>query len=212
MSNYNFIIIEGNIGSGKTTLASKLANDNNSRLILEQFADNPFLPKFYKEPDKYAFPLELSFLAERYHQLKSELTKHDLFQPSIVSDYYFLKSLIFAKANLPEDEFELYSKLFYIIYDSLPKPELFVFLYCDVKKLQENIRKRGRNYEQNIPDEYLLKIQNSYLDFLKQLSDLRIVMIDVNNLDYSANETDYLIVKDLLAKKYPLGITRIFGE
>ena len=208
-THYNFIAIEGNIGAGKTTLAKKLSVDFNSRLILEQFAENPFLPKFYVNPEKHAFPLELSFLAERYQQLKNELGKQDMFKPTIVSDYYFLKSLIFAKANLIEDEYGLYSKLFHIINDSLPKPDLFVYLYHDVERLQQNIKKRGRNYEQSIPDEYLIKIQNTYFDFIKQLNDLRILVIDVNNIDFANDNAHYNHMIDIINKPYNAGITRI---
>lgn len=206
---YNFIAIEGNIGAGKTTLAKKLAIDFNSRLILEQFAENPFLPKFYSNPEKHAFPLELSFLAERYQQLKDELGKQDLFNPGIVSDYYFLKSLIFAKANLIEDEFGLYSKLFHIINDSLPKPDLFVYLYHDVERLQENIKKRGRSYEQKIPDDYLIKIQTTYFDFIKQLGDLRVLVIDVNNIDFANDNEHYKKMMKIINQPYNSGITRI---
>lgn len=209
MNNYNFITIEGGIGAGKTTLATSMAKDFNTRLILEQFADNSFLPKFYEQPSKYAFALELSFLAERFHQLKNELSRQDLFQPKIISDYYFLKSLIFAKANLEEDEYSLYYKLFNIINDSLPKPDLFVYLFQDVKRLQQNIKKRGREYEQNISDEYLLKIQTAYFDHIKQLSDLRILIIDVNNIDFASNNNHYNHIVQLIDKPYKLGITRI---
>lgn len=206
---YNFIVIEGNIGAGKTTLATKIAAKSNARLILEQFADNPFLPKFYENREKYAFPLELSFLAERYQQLKKELTKQDIFQPKIISDYFFLKSLIFAKANLSEAEYELYTKLFYIINDSLPKPDLFVFLYHDIVRLLQNIKIRGREYEQSISAEYLIEIQTSYLDFIKQLTDLRVLIIDVNNLDFAQNEEHYAQITEIINKPYSTGITRV---
>lgn len=186
-----------------------LAKDFNTRLILEQFADNPFLPKFYEDQKKYAFPLELSFLAERYQQLKDELSRHDLFKPDLVSDYFFLKSLIFAKANLAEDEYALYTRLFHIINDSLPKPDLFVFLYHDIERLQQNIRKRGRPYEQNISNEYLLKIQEAYFDFIKQLPEQRVLVIDVNNSDFAGKKEDYLKILALLKKPYNAGITRI---
>ena len=202
MENYNFITIEGNIGAGKTTLATSLSNEFNARLILEQFADNSFLPKFYEQPDKYAFPLELSFLAERYHQLKNELSKQDIFKPKIITDYYFLKSLIFAKANLDEDEYALYSKLFHIINDSLPKPDLFVYLYQNIERLQENIKKRGRSYEQKISDEYLIKIQSAYFDYIKQVPDLKIVIIDVNKIDFAHNLNDYEQIKSIINKPY----------
>lgn len=212
LSPYNFIVIEGNIGAGKTTLATKMAEDYNAKLILEQFADNPFLPKFYEDPDKHAFPLELSFLAERYHQLKKELSNTDIFQPTMISDYYFVKSLIFAQSNLKEDEFGLYTKLFHIINDSLPKPDLLVYLYHDIERLQQNIRKRGRIYEQNITNEYLIKIQTAYFDFLRQVPEQRIVIIDVNNLDYANDSKDYELIVKTLQKPYPLGISHIKVE
>lgn len=189
-----------------------MAEGLNSRLILEQFADNPFLPKFYEEPEKHAFPLELSFLAERYHQLKKELSTQDIFKPSIIADYYFVKSLIFAKSNLKEDEFSLYTKLFHIINDSLPKPDLFVYLYHDIERLQQNIRKRGRNYEQNITNEYLSKIQSAYFDFFKQMPELKILIIDVNNVDFANNPEDYELMLNILKKGYNQGVTHVKAE
>ncbi|MFL5766200.1 MAG: deoxynucleoside kinase [Bacteroidia bacterium] len=206
---YNFIVIEGNIGAGKTTLSTKLSEDQHTRLILEQFDDNPFLPKFYEDPEKHAFPLELSFLAERYHQLKTELNAQDIFRPRIVSDYFFVKSLIFAGSNLKEDEFRLYSKLFYIINDSLPKPDLFVYLYHSIERLQENIRKRGRAYEQNIKDEYLQRIQNAYFDFFRQMPEMRILVIDVNECDFVNRKEDYERICEILERPYNQGITHI---
>ena len=202
-------MIEGNIGAGKTTLATRMAQEQHTRLILEQFADNPFLPRFYENPDKYAFPLELSFLAERYQQLKDELSNRDLFRPQIISDYFFLKSLIFAKANLEEAEYELYARLFSIINDSLPRPDLFVYLYHDTPRLLQNIRKRGRGYEQNISAGYLEKIQQSYFDYIRQLTDLRVLIIDVNRLDFATNDAHYEQVVAMINKEYPAGISRV---
>lgn len=206
---YPFLVIEGNIGAGKTTLATRLAPDHQARLILEQFADNPFLPRFYADKEKYAFPLEMSFLAERYSQLQQELGKQDLFLPNLVSDYNFLKSLIFAKANLQADEYDLYTKLFHIINDALPKPDLLVYLYHDIDRLQANIRKRGREYEQSIQNEYLERIQGAYFDFFKQLPEQRILILDVNQNDFASNTSDYEAIKEVLREKYPIGITRI---
>jgi deoxyguanosine kinase len=156
---YNYVVIEGNIGAGKTTLAGKIADQFNARLILERFADNPFLPKFYKDPDKYSFPLELSFLADRYRQLKEELVVQDLFKTFTVADYYFMKSLVFAASTLTGDEYNLYRQIFYIIYGSLPKPDIYVYLHLNPEKLLKNIEKRGRNYESSISKEYLKKIE-----------------------------------------------------
>jgi deoxyguanosine kinase len=208
-NNYNFISIEGNIGAGKTSLATKIAHDFNAKLILEQFEENAFLAKFYKEPDKYAFPLELSFLAERYDQLKHQLTSRDLFKSFTVSDYFINKSFIFARKNLPEDTFGLYKKLFEIISESLPKPDLLVYLYLDIDNLIKNIRLRGRDYEKDIKAGYLEKIQDSYLDFIRQKSNMRILIIDTNKIDFVNRSEDYQNLIRIIAKDYPLGIHRI---
>lgn len=206
----NYLVIEGNIGAGKTTLSKMIAEEYNAKLILEQFADNPFLPKFYKEPDKYSFQLELSFLAERYQQLNNELTSRDLFRPFTVADYYFMKSLIFARATLKEDEYNLYRQIFNIIYKSIPKPDLYVYLHLDVPMLKSNINKRGRDYEKEIPEEYLHKIQEGYFDFFRQQNDIKYLVIDSNNMDFVENPDHYEEVKKLIFnREYPSGINRI---
>ncbi|WP_299273755.1 2-amino-4-hydroxy-6-hydroxymethyldihydropteridine diphosphokinase [uncultured Psychroserpens sp.] len=191
-SNYSYIAIEGNIGAGKTSLAHQISSDFNAKLILERFADNPFLPKFYEEPQRYAFTLEMSFLADRYQQISDDLSQLDLFKDFIVSDYDIYKSLIFSKITLPEDEFKLYRKLFYLMYKDIAKPELYVYLYQNTERLQENIRKRGRDYEQNIDDEYLEKINSGYLEFLKNQSELNVKIIDISDKDFVNNRSDYL--------------------
>jgi deoxyadenosine/deoxycytidine kinase len=206
---YNFISIEGNIGAGKTCLATKIATQFNASLILEQFEDNSFLPKFYKNPEQYAFPLELSFLAERYQQLKNHLTKQDLFKNFTIADYFINKSLIFAQKNLQMDEFILYSKLFYIINAALPKPDLLVYLYVDINRLKNNIQQRGRSYEQDIPPSYLEKIQSGYLDYIKHQQDMRILIIDSNRLDFVKNEDDYRLLVDVIDRDYAIGIHKI---
>ncbi len=208
--NLNYIVIEGNIGAGKTTLSKMIAKDYNAKLILEQFADNPFLPKFYKEPDKYSFQLELSFLAERYQQLNQELTSRDLFRPFTVADYYFMKSLIFASATLKEDEYNLYRQIFNIIYKSIPKPDLYVYLHVDVKKLKKNISARGRDYEKEISEEYLARVQEGYFDFFRQQNDIKYLIIDTNSFDFVDNQSDYRKIKDLIFNhEYSVGINRI---
>ena len=195
---YNFIVIEGNIGAGKTTLSHKIAEEFNAKLILEQFAENPFLPKFYRDPEKYSFPLEMSFLADRYNQLKKELSERDLFKSFTISDYYFMKSLIFSKQTLQDDEYSLYRQFFHIIYNSLPKPDLYVYLHSNVDNLLKNIKKRGRDYEQEITADYLLKIQDSYFEFFKQQQDLNFLVIDTNEIDFVNNEDDYRKVLDAI--------------
>lgn len=208
-SHYNYISIEGNIGAGKTSLATRIADEHNAKLILEQFEDNSFLPKFYKEPDKYAFPLELSFLAERFEQLKQQLSARDLFKTFTVSDYFIVKSFIFARKNLPDDTFGLYKKLFDIISDSLPKPDLLVYLYLNVDNLLRNIHNRGREYELNIKSEYLTKIQESYLDYIRKQSNLRVLIIDTNEMDFVKNEEDYQTIVKLISREYPVGVHTI---
>ena len=206
---YNYIAIEGNIGAGKTTLATRIAQQFNSRLILEQFEDNSFLPKFYEDPSRYAFPLELSFLADRFQQLKSKLAVQDMFHPVTIADYFILKSLIFAKKTLSDEEFTLYSRLFSIIENALQKPDLLVYLYLDISRLQSNIRSRGRVYEQKIEDEYLQKIQEGYLDYIKQQQGLRVLLIDTNKLDFVAHQADYNQLIHIIMQDYPVGIHRI---
>lgn len=198
--------IEGNIGAGKTSLSTMIAEEINALLILEEFNDNPFLAKFYDEPKRYAFPLELSFLAERFSQLKKELSQPDLFREHIVSDYFLSKSLIFSRANLEGDEYELFSRMFYLILQQLPKPDLLVYLYLDVEKLKENIKKRGRSYEQNIEAEYLMSIQKNYFEFIRQQNDQRVLIIDTNEVDFVNNPDDYQKIKKLIDADYPLGI------
>lgn len=193
-SKFNYIAIEGNIGAGKTSLATKLSHDFNAKLILERFADNPFLPKFYEDANRYAFTLEMSFLADRYQQISDDLSQLDLFKDFIVSDYDVFKSLIFSKITLAEDEFNLYRKLFYLMYKDIAKPELYVYLYQNTKRLQQNIKKRGRDYEQNIADDYLEKINVGYLEFLKTQKDFNVKIIDVSDRDFVENRSDYLWV------------------
>lgn len=189
---FNYIAIEGNIGAGKTTLASKLAEDCNAKLVLERFADNPFLPKFYKDQSRYAFPLEMSFLADRYQQLSDDLAQFDLFKDFVVADYHIFKSLIFAKVTLQEDEFRLYKTMFDIIHKEMPKPDLYVYLYQNTARLLHNIKKRGRSYEQEIPAEYLEKINQGYLDYIKTQTDLNVLIIDVSALDFVKKQSDYV--------------------
>lgn len=197
-SKYNYIAIEGNIGAGKTSLAKKISHDFNAKLILERFADNPFLPKFYEDAQRYAFTLEMSFLADRYQQISDDLSQLDLFKNFIVSDYDVFKSLIFSKITLPEDEFKLYRKLFYLMYKDIAKPDLYVYLYQNTERLQQNIKKRGRDYEQNIANEYLEKINAGYLEFLKSQTDFNVKIIDISGKDFVAKRKDYLSILDAI--------------
>lgn len=197
----NYIAIEGNIGAGKTTLATKMAQDFNAKTVLERFADNPFLPKFYKDQNRYAFPLEMSFLADRYQQISDDLAQFDLFKDFIIADYHIFKSLIFAKVTLAEDEFRLYKTLFDIIYKEMPKPDLYVYLYQNTNRLLQNIKRRGRVYEQEIPAEYLDKINTGYLDYIKSQKDVNVLIIDVSDLDFLKNQSDYIYILNRIQER-----------
>jgi deoxyadenosine/deoxycytidine kinase len=202
---YNFITIEGNIGAGKTTLAQLLSRHYKARLILEEFADNPFLPKFYEKPEQYAFPVELFFMAERFKQLKELLQQQSLFQELTISDYLFTKCLLFAKVTLPEDEFRLYQRLFDIIHQQLLQPDLLIYLHAPVEKLQSNIKKRNRDYEQNIPDDYLQNIQETYTNYIRQ-QPTTTLFVDVTNADFLSNDQHLQTIIDALEKPYEQGI------
>ena len=202
---YKFVVIEGNIGVGKTTLATMLAKDYNARLVLENFRENPFLPKFYKDPEKHAFPLELFFMAERYHQLKKQ-KEQDLFQPISIADYFFVKSKLFAQNNLQKDEQQLFNSLFNIMYSSLPKPDLLVYLYADVSRLQLNIKKRGRSFEQKITNEYLQNIQDRYLDYLRKQTYFPVLLLDISNVDFKKDKRVYKAIRVLLYEPYAIGV------
>ena len=201
LQQYNYIAIEGNIGAGKTTLAEKIAQDFNAKTVFERFADNPFLPKFYKDQNRYAFPLEMSFLADRYQQLSDDLAQFDLFKDFIVADYHIFKSLIFAKVTLQDDEFRLYKTLFDIIYKEMPKPDLYVYLYQNTDRLLQNIKRRGRSYEQEIPADYLDKINKGYLDYINTQTNLNVLIIDVSDRDFVKNQSDYMFRLDEIRKK-----------
>jgi 2-amino-4-hydroxy-6-hydroxymethyldihydropteridine diphosphokinase len=201
LEQFNYIAFEGNIGAGKTTLTTRIAEDFNAKTVLEPFADNPFLPKFYEDQSRYAFPLEMSFLADRYKQLSDDLAQFDLFKEFIVADYHIFKSLIFAKITLTEDEYRLYRTLFDMINREVPKPDLYVYLYQNSERLLQNIKKRGRSYEQKIPADYLDKINSGYLDYIKLQTELNVLVIDVSNRDFVKNQEDYVFVLEEIQRK-----------
>lgn len=206
---YRYIVIEGNIGAGKTTLVQKMAAELQARVVLEEFADNPFLPKFYENRERYAFPVELSFLAERFSQLTREQGQPDLFGQPVIADYFINKCQIFAKNNLEGDEYELFLRLFSIVQAQIPKPDLLVYLYLNVENLQRNIRKRGREYEQKITDVYLENIQHQYLEFIRQHEHMRVLVIDTNELDFVNRAEDYERIKTLMLQYREPGIHRV---
>lgn len=201
---HHFITIEGNIGAGKTTLTHLLAKHYNARIILEEFAENPFLSKFYENPSQYAFPVELFFMAERYKQLKEMIHTQDLFQNITISDYLFTKCLLFAKVNLKDDEFRLYQKLFDIIHQQITTPDILIYLHAPIQKLQENIKKRNRTYEQNIPNDYLFNIQETYTSFIKQ-HNIKTIFIDASNADFLGNPKHLAIIIEALESEIENG-------
>ena len=196
----NFIAIEGNIGAGKTTLANKLADEFNAKLVLERFADNPFLPKFYEDQSRYAFPLEMSFLADRYQQFTEDTTQYDLFRSFMISDYDIYKSLIFAQITLQKDEFSLYKKLFNLMYKEVKKPRIYVYLFQTTERLLANIKKRGRDYEQNIEPAYLDKINQGYFNFIKSYPEQNNLVIELGDLDFVEHTEDYEKIIDQILK------------
>jgi len=205
-SSLSFIAIEGNIGAGKTTLANKIAEDYNGKLVLERFADNPFLPKFYEDQGRYAFPLEMSFLADRYQQFTDDTSQFDLFKNFMVSDYDIYKSLIFAQVTLQKDEFNLYRKLFNLMYKEVKKPRIYVYLYQSTERLLENIKNRGRSYEQSIEPAYLDKINKGYFEFFKSYPEQNTLIIDVGELDFVSRLEDYNTIIDRI-KNFAIELT-----
>lgn len=207
--NYNYIVIEGCIGAGKTSLSEMLAQELNGELVLERFDDNSFLPKFYKDPLHYAFPVEMTFLTDRYQQLKQLLSQRDMFKDVVIGDYFIDKCIIFSKNNLQPDEYSLYTKVYDIISACLPKPDIIIYLYNDAERLLHNIAHRGREYEKGITADYLNNIQENYITYLKQHATLPILMVDAKDVDFVNNPADYQKIRSLLDQDFPVGITRI---
>jgi deoxyguanosine kinase len=206
---HHFIAIEGAIGAGKSTLAKMLASELQTTLLLEEFTDNPYLPKFYKEPEKYALELELSLLLERYQQMSGQAEIQRLLDSPCVSDYYFVKSLLFANINLSEEQYLLFKRTFELITDKLPEPDLIVYLNRPVVLLRQHIQKRGRAYEQEITTSYLATIQNAYIAYFKTLKNQRILILNIGEMDFETKKEDYKKISALINKSYPTGITEL---
>lgn len=206
---YPFIAIEGNIGAGKTTLCHQLSAHLGCSLVLEQFTDNPFLPPFYEQPERYAFPVELFFMTERHKQLLEHFSQPDLFRSFTVADYFFVKTLLFAKNNLSEEEFRLFQRLFSVLNATFPKPDLLLYLHRPVDVLIKHIRKRGRQIEQNIAPEYLAEIQEAYLEYLKTETDTPVVILDLGDQDFQHDPKAFAAIVDIIAAPHPIGMQMI---
>ena len=205
---HKFIAIEGNIGTGKTTLCQRMANDFGCKMILEQFTDNPFLPLFYQNPERYAFPVELFFMTERHKQLQEELSQTDLFSSFSVSDYYFVKTLLFAKNNLKDDEFRLFQRLFNVLNNSFKEPDLLVYLHRPIDELIANIKNRDRDIEKDISADYLMEIQSAYLEYFKNQTRIPVLILNIEGMDFRENDNDYQMIIDSLSETYPVGTHR----
>jgi deoxyadenosine/deoxycytidine kinase len=206
---YNYICIEGNIGAGKTSFCQKLQQEYDCKLILEEFDDNPFLPYFYKEPDRFGFTVELFFMTERHKQLQKHLITQDLFFQFTIADYFFTKTLLFARNNLSEEEYRLFTKLFGVLNQSFPAPDLLVYFHRSTDILMKNIKKRGRAYEIDITEQYLLKVQNAYFEYFRNIVSFPILIIDLNTLDFVDNPRHYDEIKYLITRKYNPGVHRM---
>lgn len=207
-----FVCIEGNIGSGKTSLVKLLADKNNAKVLLEEFEENPFLKKFYQDPHRYAFQLELSFLAERFQQIQSEIQNIDLFQHLILSDYMIEKCLIFSKNNLDEQSIQLYRKLYDIILLSTPKPDVIIYLHKEPDLLLQNIRKRARPYEQEITTDYLVNIYKNYLTYFRQQSQYPVIIVNTNEIDFVENEKEVDLFNELIQQNFEVGVHRLLFD
>jgi deoxyadenosine/deoxycytidine kinase len=199
---YPYIVIEGNIGVGKTTFCRKLQEKYDARLILEQFSDNPFLPYFYENPERHAFSVELFFMTERHRQLQEELIQGDLFNQQIISDYIFIKTLLFAKNNLNEEEYRLFNRLFHVLNAHFKKPDLVVYLHRPVTKLLHQIKKRGRSFEMEMSAAYLENIQKAYFDFFKMDPEYPILVVGIEDLDFEKDVHAFELLNNLLLQNY----------
>ncbi len=206
---YNFMVIEGNIGAGKTTLSKMIARDFDYRLVLEEFSDNPFLSNFYTNPERYAFPVELFFMTERYKQLQEELTQQNLFQKGTISDYFFLKTLLFARHTLSGEENRLFHRLFDILNAGFPHPDILLYLHRPIPELLKNIKKRGRSYEQDMKDTYLKQVQNGYLEYFKSISNFPVVILELEGHDFVENKENYQLIKKVFEQSYANGINNV---
>lgn len=205
---HNYLVIEGNIGAGKTTLCRRLSERYEHRLVLESFADNPFLPYFYENAERYAFPVELFFMTERHKQLQHQISQTQLFSEGIVADYFFGKTLLFAGTNLANEEFRLFQRLYRILNGNVPRPDLLVYLHRPVDALLANIRKRGRDYEKDITSDYLQKLQLAYLDYFRSELGYPVLILELGDSDFTTDAMVEQWILHQVAQTYPVGLHR----
>lgn len=206
---YKYLCIEGNIGTGKTTFVQLINQEYNCEMILEEFQDNPFLPLFYKDRDRYAFSVELFFMTERYKQLQRQLVNQGLFHEFTIADYSFVKSLLFAKNNLIEEEYRLFQQLWQVLNSPFPKPDILVYFHRSIDQLCRMIDERGREYEKLIQPDYLLTIQNTYFDYFKNILTFPVLIIDLNDVNFIDNKKGYDAIKQIIARTYLPGVHRV---
>jgi deoxyadenosine/deoxycytidine kinase len=193
---HHYIVIEGPLGVGKTSLALKLAEKINAETLLEDAEENPFLRKFYQDPKKYSFQAQIFFLLRRY-QRALDITQMDLFKRTMISDYLFDKDRIFARANLDDDEFWLYEQLFQLLRKRITPPDLVIFLQATTDVLVERIKKRDKKYEKGISAKYLNEINQAFNDFFFHYSDSPLLVINASKIDFVNVPEDF---EDLVAQ------------
>jgi deoxyguanosine kinase len=206
---YRHIVIEGGIGAGKSTLAKALAEALDSEPLLEPFADNPFLEQFYLDPARYAFPVELSFLAQRYKQVKAALSARTLFRDALVADYLFAKSDLFAKITLPKTEYQLFRNLYDVMAEGMPQPELVLYLKPGSERQQAQIAARGRSYEQDIDTDYLARLEKAYERQFKHARGSRVIWVDTSDIDFVARPEDMGKIMDIASQPWKVGVHKV---
>jgi deoxyadenosine/deoxycytidine kinase len=208
MRNLYYIAIEGPIGVGKTSLAKLLSKELGARLVLEDFEDNPFLPDFYNDPERFGFQTQLFFLLQRYRQ-QQDLRQVDMFQKLLITDYMFVKDRLFASLNLGDKEMQLYDTVASLLERNIIKPDIVIYLQADTDVLMKNIEKRGRNMEKNVTWEYIDALNQVYTEYFFRYQDTPLVIINTNNIDFVENENDLKEVIDYI--RQPVSGTKFFN-
>jgi deoxyadenosine/deoxycytidine kinase len=198
-SRYRYIVVEGPIGAGKTSLTHKLAERLGADVLLESASDNPFLPRFYQEPRRYALPTQLHFLFDRSRQLR-ELTQGDLFRAGTVSDFLIDKDMLFARMNLDDDEFELYQKVYADLAPQAPTPDLVIYLQAPTDALQERVKRRGVDFERGMDAGYLERLANSYSEFFHRYDAAPLLIVNTSHLNFAQSEADFELLLERMDK------------